>query len=50
MALLFTYGTLQSEEVQQELFGRKLKGKRDFLKSFQRQKFIWTKQNRIKNN
>ena len=34
MALLFTYGTLQSEEVQQELFGRKLKGKRDFLKSY----------------
>jgi len=28
---LFTYGTLQEELVQQEIFGRKLRGKRDVL-------------------
>lgn len=31
---IFTYGTLQEENVQQALFGRKLKGKRDVLIGF----------------
>lgn len=31
---LFSYGTLQLENVQVELFGRKLNGKKDTLKGF----------------
>lgn len=34
MAFLFTYGTLQNVKIQKELFGRKLKGKKDFLKKY----------------
>lgn len=34
MELLFSYGTLQQEEVQIENFGRELKGTKDFLPSY----------------
>ncbi|MCL6267040.1 gamma-glutamylcyclotransferase family protein [Flagellimonas myxillae] len=34
MEFLFTYGTLQDEQVQQYIFGRTLKGNPDFLPGF----------------
>lgn len=34
MENLFSYGTLQKERVQLELFGRLLKGAKDFLKGY----------------
>ena len=36
MALIFSYGTLQHEEVQLATFGRRLNGQRDELPKFQR--------------
>lgn len=36
MPLLFSYGTLQEEKVQRELFGRSLKGRKDELLGFER--------------
>ncbi len=36
MEYLFTYGTLQDEQVQQYIFNRTLFGKRDFLPGFKR--------------
>lgn len=35
MPLLFSYGTLQHEEVQLETFGRKLQGERDLLLGYE---------------
>ena len=35
MPLLFSYGTLQQEDVQQSTFGRQLKGQRDELLGFE---------------
>lgn len=35
MQKLFTYGTLQNPDVQEELFGRVLKGKPETLKGYQ---------------
>jgi gamma-glutamylcyclotransferase (GGCT)/AIG2-like uncharacterized protein YtfP len=37
MPLLFSYGTLQDEQVQRGTFGRTLRGQRDSLPGFERQ-------------
>lgn len=39
MPLLFSYGTLQQEDVQRSTFGRRLDGHRDELPSYERSRF-----------
>jgi gamma-glutamylcyclotransferase (GGCT)/AIG2-like uncharacterized protein YtfP len=45
MELLFSYGTLQKENVQRQLFGRSLKGSGDILQGYQRSTIAITDEN-----